>query len=82
MVQGQTLEYVAKYKYLGFILDPYLKFDDMMQSLIRTVTHKLYLLAKVRSMLTRRAAVAVYKSLVLSYIDYSSISNYLSGVHT
>lgn len=75
-VHDQDLEFVSSYKYLGFVLDSQLKFDLMLQNLIRIVTHKLYLLAKMRSMLSLNAAIAVYKSKILTYIDYSSIFHF------
>lgn len=48
----------------------------MMQMLIRRVTYKLYLLPKMRPMLKRKASVAVYKSKVLSFMDYSLIFHF------
>lgn len=61
---------------LGYQLDSFLRFEKMMQTPTRTVTHKLYLLAKLRPLLTRNAALAVFKSKILSYIDYSSIFHF------
>lgn len=73
LVHECALATVGSYKYLGYYLDSFLRFDKMMQTLINTVTYKLYLLAKLRPMLTRASAAAVYKSKILSYVDYSSV---------
>lgn len=58
VVHGQKLDYIDTYKYLGYTLDPFLNFDFMMQILVRTVTYKIYLLAKMCPMFTLNAAFA------------------------
>lgn len=44
--------------------------------LISTITHKLYLLSRLRPMLTQKAALAVYKSKILTYLDYRAVFQY------
>lgn len=70
-VGDAVLGTASSYKYLGYLLDANLTYNDLMKSLIQKITYKLYLLAKLRPMLTRAAALAIYKTKILSYIDYN-----------
>lgn len=72
MVYDHSLDYVESYKYLGYIVDSRLRFEEMLNNLIAIISHKLYLLSRLRPMLTQRAAV-VYKSKILAYFDYSAV---------
>lgn len=45
VVHGQPLDYVEVYKYLGYMMDSKLKFDGLLNKLIATFVHKLYLLS-------------------------------------
>lgn len=58
LVHTHALQYVQSYKYLGFLVDSKLKFESMMNTLIATITHKLYLLSRLRPMLTQKVALA------------------------
>ena len=68
-----TLDRVCSYKYLGFILDERLSFNKHISELCKILTHKLYLLAKIRKYLTRNACVTVFKSMILSLIEYGDV---------
>lgn len=70
-VDGQRLESVTSYKYLGYVLDKNLNYNLMMTQLVNKMNYKIYLLAKLRPLLTKQAALAVYKSMILSYLDYN-----------
>lgn len=70
-VKDQWLEDVESYKYLGYVLDSHLNYNLMMNQLVRKMNYKIYLLAKLRPMLTTSAALAIYKSSILSYLDYN-----------
>lgn len=76
VVHEQSLERVYTYKYLGYHLDSCLKFEILMTNLIKIMSYKIYLLRKLRDMLTSRAAFAVYRSKILSYFDYSAIFHF------
>lgn len=71
LVGDVALDNIYNYKYLGYLLDTNLVYNDLIKNLIQKVTYKLYLLAKVRPMLTRATALAIYKTKILSYIDYN-----------
>ena len=68
-----VLDRVCSYKYLGFILDDRLNFNKHIGELCKVLTHKLYLLSKIRKYLTKFACITVFKSMILSMIEYGDI---------
>ena len=73
MFDNCILDRVSSYKYLGFILDDHLNFDKHIAELCNLVIHKLYLLSKVRKYLTTEACISIFKTMVLSVIEYGDI---------
>lgn len=71
LIGNCELENVPSYKYLGYLLDTSLTYNELMKRLIQKITYKLYLLAKLRPMLTKYAALTIYKSKIMPYIDYN-----------
>ena len=67
------MEFVSQYKYLGVILDSNLAFTKHLNNVIRIVSHKINLLAKVRRYLDNRASLLIYKTMILPYFDYGDI---------
>ena len=67
------LDRVCSYKYLGFILDDRLNFNKHISELCNLVSHKLYLLSKIRKYLTKTACINVFKTMILSLIEYGDI---------
>ena len=67
------LERVCSYKYLGFILDDQLSFNKHMSEMIGTVSHKLYLLSRIRRYLNKEACILIFKTMVLSILEYGDI---------
>ena len=72
-LNGILLERVCSYKYLGFILDDQLNFNKHMSGVVSTVSHKLYLLARIRRYITKEACVLIFKTMVLSVLEYGDI---------
>ena len=72
-LNNYTLDRVCSYKYLGFILDDRLNFNKHISELCKILSHKLYLLAKIRKYLTKNACINVFKSMILSLIEYGDI---------
>ena len=72
-LNNTILEKVCSYKYLGFILDDQLNFNKHTKQLINIVNHKLYLLSRIRKYLTKRASTTVFKTMILSLIEYGDI---------
>ena len=67
------LERVCSYKYLGFVLDDQLNFNKHIDVMINTISHKLYLLSRIRRYLSKQACILVFKTMVLSIIEYGDI---------
>ena len=72
-LSNQILERVCSYKYLGLILDEHLTFNKHIKELKRIVSHKLYLLSKIRKYITTDACINIFKTMVLSVIEYCDI---------
>ena len=72
-LNNTVLDRVCSYKYLGFILDDRLNFNKHISELCNLLTHKLYLLSKIRRYLTKDACIKVFKSMILSLIEYGDI---------
>ena len=72
-LNNTVLERVCSYKYLGFILDDQLNFNKHMSEMINIVSHKLYLLSRIRRYLTTEACILVFKTMVLSIMEYGDI---------
>ena len=72
-LNGSVIEKVCSYKYLGFILDDQLNFNKHVTELLKIVAHKLYLMSRIRKYLTKSASVAIFKTMVLSLIEYGDI---------
>ena len=72
-ILGKPLEYVFQYKYLGVTIDEILSFNAHLNNTIKLVSHKSFLLRKIRYYITEDAAVKIYKSMILPYLDYGDI---------
>ena len=72
-IQGTTIDYVFQYKYLGVTIDEILSFRAHLNNTIKMVAHKISLLNKIRDYITEGAAVTIYKSMILPYLDYGDI---------
>ena len=73
LINKVKLQTVPSFKYLGVLLDSTLTFNLHINSLIRTVSHKVSLLTKVKKYLSDGAALQIYKSMILPYIDYADV---------
>ena len=72
-LNGIILDRVCSYKYLGFILDDRLNFNKHIGEMCNLISHKLYLLSKIRNYITTTACVTVFKTMILSLIEYGDI---------
>lgn len=71
---GETgLEEVTNYKYLGVHIDDDLSFNTHVRSVTKNVAHKIHLLSKIRSKLTKKSAMDVYKVMVLPLFDQGDV---------
>ena len=67
------LQQVTSYKYLGVTLDNRLKFDKHVRKTLSSVAGKLKLFRRMRSFLNDKAALLVYKNMLLPIIEYGDI---------
>ena len=72
-LSNQILERVCSYKYLGLTLDECLTYNKHVKEMNRLVSHKLYLLSKVRRYITTTACINIFKTMILSVIEYCDI---------
>ena len=56
MIGTSLIQQVPSYKYLGFTLDSVLSFSNHISSLLNTVTHKAYILSKIRRFIIEYSA--------------------------
>ena len=67
------LQVVASYKYLGVTLDNQLSYNLHVDKLIGTVTAKLKQFQRMRSFLNAKAALMVYKNMLLPILEYGDV---------
>ena len=67
-----VLEQVDEYKYLGALIDSTMSFKPHTNKLVTTLSHKLYLLARIRKFLNEEKAFLLYRQMIMPYIDYAS----------
>ena len=72
-LNNQILEQVCSYKYLGLILDEHLTYKKHIKEMNKVISHKLYLMSKIRKYLTEQACIDIFKTMVLSVIEYCDI---------
>ena len=68
-----TLKLVPSYKYLGLTLDSTLNFSQHIATIVRTISFKMTLLAKMKKYLKDNVALQIYKSMLLPYFDYADV---------
>ena len=72
-LEGKVLQRVTSYKYLGITLDSQLNYNLHVKRIVSTVSNKLKQLRRMRSFLNMRAALMVYKAMVLPIIEYGDV---------
>ena len=72
-ITGIPLDFVFQYKYLGVTIDEILSFNAHLNNTIKLVAHTNFLLHKIKYYITDEAAIKVYKSMILPYLDYGDI---------
>ena len=64
---------VPTYKYLGITLDANLTYNRHLENIIKTISYKSLLLAKMRKYITREVAITIYKTMILPVLEYGDI---------
>ena len=71
---GKTLERVAKFSYLGVVLDENLSWKDHVEYVSSKVSRRLGLWSRIRSCLRLEASKEVYTSLLQPLFDYADVA--------
>lgn len=71
---GRQLSRVEKYTYLGLIIDDKLAFKDHINQLVSKSYNKIYMLGKLRKYINPKIAIQIFKTYILSQLEYC---NYL-----
>ena len=69
----ETLIRTHNYKYLGVYLDSHLNFNVHIDNCCKIVSHKFYLLSKIRRNITQSTCARVFKSMIAPLMDYVDI---------
>ena len=72
-MDGQTLDRVHCYKYLGISIDDNLNFNKHVQDMNKIVTHKLYMFSKIIFYIGEKEAITLFKSMILPIIENCDI---------
>ena len=72
-IGGVKLKVVPSFKYLGLTLDSTLNYTNHIASVIRLITYKMTLLAKLKKYLNTDVATLIYKTMILPYFDYADV---------
>ena len=73
VLNGDNLDDLDSYTYLGTVLDKGLTFEKQAKETIRLVNHKRHCLTKKRQFVSSDQCVHLYKSYIQPYFDYSDI---------
>lgn len=72
-LNGQIVQTVPKYMYLGFVLDENLSFHNHAKKLLQSSNTKVFTLAKIRCFISCETAVTTFKSFILPKIEYGDV---------
>ena len=72
-MNGNQLEREHVYKYLGIYLDSTLTFNKHIDYVNKIVTHKTFLLSKIRGFIDQSTALHIFKSMIVPIFDYGNI---------
>ena len=73
VIQNHELKIVDHYKYLGVTLDQKLDFNIHTQNIYKIAARKIYILTRIRPYINTDAALRIYKSKILPFLDYGDI---------
>ena len=80
-IDEKPIQQVPSYKYLGMTLDSSLSYKPHLATVVRTVSHKIYLLSRVRKFMSNRSALLVYKTMILPFFDYADVVYHNAGAN-
>lgn len=72
-INGEILEYVNMYTYLGLSLDSQLTIKNHLEHLYRAAILMVFSLASIRKYIDTRTAILIFKAHILSRLEYGSV---------
>ena len=72
-IKNCPIERATTYTYLGLKLDEQLTLETHANVLVKRVSDKVYQLKKIRSFVTKKAALMIYKNMILPILEYGDI---------
>lgn len=69
---GEEIESVDSFCYLGICIDRFLKLDVHLKNCIKKGHSKIYMLGKLRTYMDKESALKLFKSMILPYIEYGN----------
>ena len=73
MLQGEKLDVVHSYNYLGVIIDDGLSFEGFLKEKCNKINTRIYQLGKLRKYITSDIACLIYKQTILPLADYADL---------
>ena len=72
-IGNHKLERFTSYKYLGMTLDMNLNYNKHLENCLKLISHKAYLLNKIRMYIDVNTAIRIYKTMILPIIEYGNV---------
>ena len=72
-INDTRLERVTSYKYLGLTLDMNLNYNKPLENCLKLISHKAYLLSKIRMYIDMHTAIIIYKTMILPILEYGDV---------
>ena len=71
LIENGEIKYVKKYNYLGIILDSDMTLTPLCKTIEKRVVDKIFMLRKLGRYLTYKAAIQIYKQVILPILNYA-----------
>ena len=72
-INGRNIDKVSTYKYLGITLDMNLNYNKHLENVIKSISYKSLLLAKIRKYITQDVVIRIYKTMILPVLEYGDV---------
>ena len=72
-MDGQMLDRVFTYKYLGITVDDHLNYNKHLMEMKKIVSHKLFMFSKIKYYIRETDAILFFKTMILPVMEYCDI---------
>ena len=72
-ISTTKIDRVYTYKYLDITLDANLNYNKHLENVIKSISYKSLLLAKIRKYITTDVAIRMYKTMILPVLEYGDV---------